>query len=69
MKKELKLLRQLAQSAVLVANPDLDASTAIDDITRAIERYAPKRPDLAAHQQGAASSAVRARTMAEHSLA
>jgi DNA-binding response OmpR family regulator len=69
MKKELKLLRQLAQSAVLVANPDLDASAAIDDITRAIERYAPKRPDLAAHQQGAASRAVRARTMPEHSLA
>lgn len=53
--KEIELLRPLAQSILLAASPHLEEAEVTEEISRAVERFAPKKRVLVA--EGAAATA------------
>jgi hypothetical protein len=52
--KEIELLRPLAQSILLAASPHLDKAEVTEEISRAVERFAPKKRVLVAENAATA---------------
>lgn len=52
--KEIELLRPLAQSILLAASPHLDEAEVTEEISRAVERFAPKKRAFAAENAATA---------------